>query len=332
MQKQGLAPEARRAAARREPPSILSGSASPKGSDHRAAFFARFHIPVLSRCYRPARRRLRTNPEGQMMTRKAIRTTVTAASLLLLSLTAAVAQEDRAPIENASLVEMLPLAGALFHVQGVDLDTRHIWVTSVDRAAHRGYLHIFDRVSGAFLRRIELTDGARYHPGGISLHGHSLWVPVAEMRANSSAVLMEIDTESLRIRRRIAVADHLGCVAVSDAVIVAGNWDSRLLHVFDPRTGKQVRVTPNPSATSYQDMKFVGGRLIGSGNVTPLSGRIDWIEWPSMRLTRSVQAGVTDRALPYTAEGMALQGRDLFLVPEDGPSRLFHFRLDDVPA
>ncbi|WP_343520632.1 hypothetical protein [Sphingomonas sp.] len=26
---------------------------------------------------------------------------------------------------------------------------------------------------------------------------------------------------------------------------------------------------------------------------------------------------------------MAIEGRDLHLVPEDGPSRMFHFRLDD---
>jgi hypothetical protein len=33
---------------------------------------------------------------------------------------------------------------------------------------------------------------------------------------------------------------------------------------------------------------------------------------------------------------MAIEGRDLYLVPEDGPSRMFHFRLDardgDAPA
>ena len=264
------------------------------------------------------------------MTRKTIRTALTAASLLLLSLTAAAAQQESSEaVEHAKLLDVLKLDGGLFHVQGVDLDSRRIWVTSVDLASHRGYLHIFDRQTGAFLRRIELTDGPRYHPGGVSLHGDSIWVPVAEMKPNSSAVLEEIDTESLQVRRKIHVADHLGCVAVSDHVLVAGNWDSQLLYVFDPRTGKQARVVPNPSATHYQDMKFVGGQLVGGGNVTPLSGTIDWIDWPSMKLIRTARSGTTDRARPYTGEGMALKGRDLFLVPEDGPSRLFHFRMDD---
>ena len=264
------------------------------------------------------------------MPRKTIRTALTAASLLLLSLTAAAAQQESSdPIQNARLVGTLPLDGEVFHVQGVDLDSRHIWVTSVDLAGHRGYLHQFDRHSGRLVRRLELTDGARYHPGGMSLHDGSIWVAVAEMTANSSATLMEIDTDSLAVRRRIPVADHLGCVAVSGDTLVAGNWDSRLLRIFDLRSGKQVRAVPNPFPTRYQDIKFVDGQLVAGGVVTPISGTIDWIDWPSMTLVRSARTGVTDRARPYTGEGMAVKGRDLFLVPEDGPSRLFHFRLED---
>ncbi|GAA0325143.1 hypothetical protein GCM10009087_39330 [Sphingomonas oligophenolica] len=267
------------------------------------------------------------------MTRKTIRTTLTALSLLLLGLTAATAQQEISePIQDAQLVDILPLDGEVFHVQGVDLDSRRIWVTSVDRANRKAYLHEFDRHSGALLRRLELTDGPRYHPGGLSLHGGSIWVAVAEMTPNSSATLEEIDTDSLQIRRRIHVADHLGCVAVSDTILIAGNWDSRLLRIFDLRSGKQLRVVPNPFATAYQDIKLVGGRLVASGTVTPLSGTIDWIDWPSMKLLRTERTGVTDRARPYTGEGMALKGRDLFLLPEDGPSRLFHFRLDDREA
>jgi hypothetical protein len=267
------------------------------------------------------------------MPRKTIRTALTALSLLLLSLTAAVAQQESSdPIQNAQLVGTLPLDGELFHVQGVDLDSRHIWVTSVDLAGHKGYLHQFDRRSGRLLRRLELTDGPRYHPGGLSLHDGSIWVAVAEMTANSSATLMEIDTTSLAVRRRIPVADHLGCVAVSGDTLVAGNWDSQLLRIFDLASGKQVRVVLNPFPTRYQDIKFVDGQLVAGGVVTPLSGTIDWIDWPSMKLVRTTRTGVTDRARPYTGEGMAVKGRDLFLVPEDGPSRLFHFRMRDAEA
>ncbi len=263
------------------------------------------------------------------MFRKAPRTLFTALCLLLLSLTAAAAQQlGGEVIEHARLLGALDLAGAVFHVQGVDLDRRRIWVTSVDRADRRGYLHEFDRATGRLLRRLELTDGARYHPGGISLHGRSLWVPVAEMKPDSSTVIDEIDTETLQVRRRIHVADHLGCVAVSGNSLIAGNWDSRLLYIIDLRGGGRVRTLANPTPTPFQDIKVVGGQLVGSGPLTLWSGTIDWIDLATMRHVRTLRAGATDRAAPYTGEGMALQGRDLYLISEDGPSRVFHFRLD----
>jgi hypothetical protein len=260
------------------------------------------------------------------MIRKATRALFTALCLLSLGLTAATGQQLSAEaIEHAQLLGALDLKWELFHVQGVDLDGRHIWITSVDRENHKGYLHEFDQATGRFLRRLELTDGERYHPGGISLHGGSIWVPVAELRPDSSAVIEEIDADTLQIRRKIRVAGHLGCVAVSDHILVAGNWDSRLLYVFNLDDGRQLRVVPNPSPTPFQDMKFVGSQLVAGGPLSLWSGAIDW---SSMKRVRTLRAGVTDRGAPYSGEGMALKGRDLYLISEDGPSRLFYFRLD----
>lgn len=255
-----------------------------------------------------------------------IRDRVLAAAAVLMLLTGAAVAEPVASVERARLVDVLPLDGELFHVQGMDLDAQHIWVTSVDTREHKGYIHQFDRRSGKFQRRLEITDGVRYHPGGMAMHGRSIWVPVAEYRANSSAVLVEIDKQTFKVRRRIPVADHLGCVAVSGRGLVAGNWDSRLLYVFN-RQGRQVRVVKNPAPTRYQDMKFERGRLVGSGALGPKAGAIDWFAWPSMKLVDSRAAGATDRGIRYTEEGMALKGNDLYLVPEDGPSRMFRFAL-----
>jgi hypothetical protein len=261
-----------------------------------------------------------------------VRLLAAATALLVLAGGAADAQaEPVVPVERARLIDTLPLEGELFHVQGMDLDARHIWVTSVDTRAHRGYIHQFDRRTGKFQRRLEITDAARYHPGGMAMQGGSIWVPVAEYRANSSAVLIEIDKKTLTVRRRIAVADHLGCVAVSRHGLVAGNWDSRLFYVFDKR-GRQVKVVQNPSDTRYQDLKFAAGRFVGSGALGPQIGAIEWFAWPSLKLIDRRVAGATDRGIRYTEEGMALKGRDLYLVPEDGPSRMFHFRLEVSPG
>lgn len=269
------------------------------------------------------------------MFRKTVRSSLTAVFLVVSSLAMATAPDPRGEgIEQARLVGALSLEGELFHVQGLELDSRHIWVTSVDQARRKAYIHEFDRHSGKLRRRLELTDGARYHPGGISRAGRSIWVPVAEMRPNSSAVLVEVDADSLAIRRKIPVADHLGCVAASGDTLVAGNWDSALLYVFDLAGNTPVRAVKNPSQTRHQDMKFVGGQLVAGGSLSLWSGAVDWIDWPSMTLRRTLRAGAIGpvrplgRGGPYTGEGMAIEGRDLYVVPEDGPSRLFHFRLD----
>ena len=244
----------------------------------------------------------------------------------------------REAIEHARLLDTLALSGELFHVQGVEVDTDHIWVTSADRDNQKGYIHEFDRTTGRFMRRLELTDGPRFHPGGISMHGNSIWVPVAELKANSSAVLVEIDKETMQIRRRISVADHLGCVAASDNTLIAGNWNSRLLYIFDLTGVQPLRTVRSPTRTRYQDMKLIDGKLVAGGLLTGQSGTLDWIDWHSMRLLRSLRTGATtsagnyNLARPYTGEGMTLEGRDLYLVPEDGPSRMFHFRLDDTLA
>ncbi len=264
-----------------------------------------------------------------------IRTSTFGALFLLSSLSgAAVPGGFSGDIEHARLIGALQLRGEVFHVQGLALGGQRIWVTSVDNGAHKAWLHEFDRASGRFLRRLELTDGARYHPGGLSVSGGSIWVPVAELRADSSAVLVEIDADTLAVRRRIAVADHIGCVAASGQTLVAGNWDSKLLYVFDLAKGVPTRVVRNPSATHYQDIKFVGDQLVAGGNTSWLSGTVDWIDWPTMKLSRSIQAGAIGpvrpfgRGGPYTGEGMAIEGRELYVLPEDGPSRVFHFQLD----
>jgi hypothetical protein len=240
-------------------------------------------------------------------------------------------------IEHAQLLDTINLGAPLGHVQGVDLDPAHIWVTSVDTRQKRGYLYEFDRPSGRLLHQIELTDGPRFHPGGLSIDGNSIWVPVAEYRKKSSAVIEQIDIASLNVVRRIAVDDHLGCVAANGHTLVAGNWDSRRLYLID-LDNDAMRVVPNPNRTRYQDMKFVDGQLVAGGYVNRHGGTIDWIDFPSMHLVRSLHTGSAGHGAPlshaqvFTGEGMALQGRDLYVLPDSRYHRLFHFQLDDSVA
>lgn len=233
-------------------------------------------------------------------------------------------------IEKARFIDAIPLEGTVYHVQGVDLDRDHIWVTSVDTRNRKAYLHQFNRKTHKLERDVDLTDGLRFHPGGFSIYKNSIWIPVAEYKPHSSAVLMELDKRTLAIKRRIMVSDHIGCLAVTKDDLIAGNWDSRQLYVFDLKSGKQIRVIDNPSTNNYQDIKFADGYLVASGVISRTSGSVDWYAWPTMKLIRSIRFGVTDKGVPYTNEGMALKGNNLYLLPENGPTQLFHFVLTPV--
>ena len=124
--------------------------------------------------------------------------------------------------DEISPPRIIHLVGEMFHVQGVDVDADFIYVTSVDKQGHRGYLHKFTR-AGRLVASVDLTEGARFHPGGIALDGESLWVPLAEYKADSSTRILELDKTTLAPKSSFVVRDHIGAVT-------AGN----LLHPVDP--------------------------------------------------------------------------------------------------
>jgi hypothetical protein len=216
-------------------------------------------------------------------------------------------------------------------VQGIDFDDKRLWVTSVDRAAREGYLHEFSLPGGELRRTLKVGSGEQFHPGGIARDGDALWVPVAEYRRESSATIQRRNARTLELEFQFEIPDHIGCVAAGSDVLIGGNWDSRKFYIWD-RKGKLLRTVDNPTPNGYQDIKFVEGRLVGGGVLPGKTGAIDWLDYPSFRLVRRIEAGQTSRGVLYTNEGMALRGNRLLLLPEDGPSRLFEFRLLEVGA
>ena len=236
-----------------------------------------------------------------------------------------------AGLSDLPLVRTVQLSGATHHVQGIDFDDTRLWVTSVDRAARKGYLHEFSLPGGELRRTVEVGSGEQFHPGGMAREGDALWIPVAEYRRDSSATIQQRNARTLEVEFQFGIPDHIGCVAAGPDVLIGGNWDSRKFYIWD-RKGKLLRTVDNPTANGYQDIKFAGGRLVGGGVLPGKTGAIDWLDYPSFRLLRRIEAGQTSRGVLYTNEGMALRGNRLLLLPEDGPSRLFEFRLLEVAA
>ncbi len=249
-----------------------------------------------------------------------------AAAGLLMTLSVRSQGPPAQELSSYKLTRVIELKGVTYHVQGVEFDKQHLWITSVDRSKRRGFLHQFSMMSGELEREVEVQDGDRFHPGGISADGDSLWIPVAEYRRESSAVIQRRSKRTLELAFQFEVGDHIGCVAAAPDALIGGNWDSKDFYFWD-RQGRLIRKAHSTTDVAYQDMKFDAGYIVASGNLPDRSGAIDWLEYPSLRLARRIRAGNDDHGVLYTREAMAIHGNRLVLVPEDGPSRVFFFDL-----
>jgi beta-lactamase class D len=230
------------------------------------------------------------------------------------------------PLHELGEPERVTTLGAdMDHVQGIYLDGARLWVSWVDRKARTGHLGEFEAKTGRLVRSVPVHEGDRFHPGGIAGEGNSIWVPVAEYRPHSSAVIQKRNRDTLALEAEFDVADHIGCIASAGDRLYGGNWDSRKIYTWTP-DGRLLATAPNTAGTSYQDLKFVNGQLVGSG-LRGTEGAIDFLDSADLRLARRIRAGKTSRGVLLTHEGMAIAGERLYLLPEDGPSRLFVYRL-----
>jgi hypothetical protein len=230
-------------------------------------------------------------------------------------------------VEGSDLLETVALEGDTHHVQGIEVDGPRLWLTSVDTKEKRGFIFQYQLPGGELVRSAEIHQGARYHPGGISAAAGSIWIPVAEYVRNSTTIVQRRNQQTLQLESQFEVADHIGALAVTPEGLLGANWDGRDFYLWDQQ-GRLLRKFANPHPVAIQDMKFLEGRLVVGGLLlADRSGVVDWLAWPSLKLTRRMTTGQTDRGVAYTNEGMTLREGKLWLLPEDAPSRLFVFRL-----
>ena len=136
-----------------------------------------------------------------------------------------------------------------------------------DRDAGAGVGHLF-RISaeGALLADLILGEGDAYHPGGIDYDGKSIWVPVAEYRPDSRAIIYRVDPRTMTAAEVLRVADHIGAVVHDPATgrLHGVSWGSRRFYDWDlPRGGP----APKPQVfdnranyIDYQDCHLLGRR------------------------------------------------------------------------
>jgi hypothetical protein len=186
-------------------------------------------------------------------------------------------------------VARIPLRFPTYHPQGFALVGDLIFLSSVevteapvkypqpvdgyDRTPGKGVGHLFvlDR-QGKLLKDIRIGEGTAYHPGGIDYDGQNVWIPVAEYRPNSRAIVYTVDPTTYRVTERFRVKDHVGGVVRDRTTgqVHGVSWGSRTLYNWTP-TGRQFESTPNEShILDYQDCDYVSRGKQLCGGVTTL--------------------------------------------------------------
>lgn len=231
----------------------------------------------------------------------------------------------RNTLDDLKLQRVIDLKAETGHVQGIEIYEDSMWVTAVNREKKTGHLFRFHAKTGDLIKQVEVQEGDRYHPGGLALDGDRIWLPVAPYTRSGTSAIECRDKTTLQLMNRFFVNDHIGCVAVSSDRLIGGNWDSVNLYFWD-RIGRLLEKVDNPMKTHYQDMKCVSGFLMASGLLDD-QGVIDMIYPLTMEGKHYIWGNITDRGVSHMEEGMAVYNNELYLMPEDNPTRVFVYRL-----
>ena len=187
------------------------------------------------------------------------------------------------------LTSKLKLNFPTFHTEGLAFAGDRVFLSAVqiieptvkypvpqggyDRTPGKGIGHLFvmDR-HGNLEKDIVLGKGDMYHPGGIDFDGTNIWVPVAQYRPNSSAIIYRVDATSLQVHEQFQVRDHFGGIVLDKTTghLVGNTWGSRRFVEWN-LNGTQLNSWGNTSFfIDYQDCQYVPNSKMICGGVTNL--------------------------------------------------------------
>lgn len=176
-----------------------------------------------------------------------------------------------------------------YHTEGIAFSQDHIFLSAVqiiepttkfqtpqngfDRTPGKGIGHLFvmDK-AGNLQKDITLGEGDMYHPGGIDFDGTNVWVPVAQYRPDSSAIIYRVDANTLDVHKQFEVKDHFGGIVMDkqNGHLVGNTWGSRRFAEWDLH-GKQLSTWKNPNYfIDYQDCQYVPTAQMLCGGITNL--------------------------------------------------------------
>ena len=184
------------------------------------------------------------------------------------------------------LVSSVPIKFPTFHPQGMVKIGETFYVSSVDKENRAGHLFKID-AAGNLLADLPMGEGAIHHPGGIDYDGTSIWVPLAEYRPDSRAIVYRVDPRTMKVTEVLRFADHIGAIVhnTGDRTLHGVSWGSRRFYRWTLDAAGRVTnagVAPEKLRTlntshylDYQDCKYAGARRMVCTGVTEMRQRPD---------------------------------------------------------
>jgi hypothetical protein len=186
-----------------------------------------------------------------------------------------------------TLARSVPIGFRTYHPQGMVKIGDMLFMSSVevttrpgrypaprdgfDRDTGAGVGHLFKLdMGGRLIADLKLGESAIYHPGGIDYDGTHIWVPVAEYRPDSRAIVYRVDPVTMTATEVFRFADHIGALVhdTDDKSLHGVSWGSRRFYrwTLDDRGRVTNAAVPpaqlrrlNPSHyVDYQDCKYAG--------------------------------------------------------------------------
>ena len=225
-----------------------------------------------------------------------------------------------------------------------------------DRDTGEGQGHVFKfDDKGKLVSDLLIGEGSVYHPGGIDYDGRYIWVPVAEYRPNSRAIIYRVDPSTMKAQEVFRFADHVGGIVhnTDDDTLHGVTWGSRRFYRWTMDSQGRVtnadvapeslRKTNHSHYIDYQDCKYLGRRemlcsglnnyqskkdgprfALGGFEVVDLTTNLPIHQVPVEQWTES---GLPMTYNPFWVEPTA-GGLRAYFMPEDEKSTLYVYEAD----
>ena len=137
-------------------------------------------------------------------------------------------------------------------------------VDGYDRSPGKGVGHLFVlEKDGTLVEDVVLGEGDMYHPGGLDVDQHgNIWLPVAEYRPDSRAIVYKVDPETFEAQKMFTVDDHVGGVVRDQETgrLVGQSWGSRRFYEWTTAGRQKGRWLNDSHVVDYQDCEYVAAR------------------------------------------------------------------------